>query len=127
MIEGLARKGGAEVSPPARDNALIRKRTSATISTDLIYLYSIFTSNYRACQDSLIYPSTYYLLPRLTTLTRLVTMLARLVMALAKLVMALARLFRHWQFFFLYIECSLPNLITIILDISLYPSFYSDP
>jgi hypothetical protein len=35
MIEGLARRGGAEVSPRARDDALIRKRTSAATSTDL--------------------------------------------------------------------------------------------
>jgi hypothetical protein len=126
MIEGLARRGGAEVSPPARDDALIRKRTSAATFTDLIYSYFTFTSHCRAYQDSLIYSFTYYLLPRLTTLTRLVTMLARLVMALARLIMTLTRLSRHWQFFFLYIECSPPNSITAIFDISLYPSFYSD-
>jgi hypothetical protein len=37
MIEGLARRGGAEVSSPARDDALARKRTSAATSTGLIY------------------------------------------------------------------------------------------
>jgi hypothetical protein len=37
MIEGLARRGGAEISPPARDDALVRKRTSAAIFTGLIY------------------------------------------------------------------------------------------
>jgi hypothetical protein len=95
MIEGLARRGGAEVSPPARDDALIRKRISAVISTNLIYSHSTFTSHYRAYQDSLIYPFTYYLLPRPTTLTRLVTMLARLVMALARLVMTLTKLSRY--------------------------------
>jgi hypothetical protein len=52
MIEGLARRGGAEVSPPARDNALVRKRTSAATFTNLIYLHSIFTSHCRVCQDS---------------------------------------------------------------------------
>jgi hypothetical protein len=127
MIEGLARRGGAEVSPSARDDALIRKRTSVAIFIDLIYSHSIFTSHCRACQDSLIYPFTYYLLPRPITLTRLVTMLARLIMALAKLVMTLTRLSRHWQFFFLCIECSLPNLIIAILDTFLYPFFYSNP
>jgi hypothetical protein len=120
MIEGLAKRGGAEVSLPARDDALVRKRTSAAIFTNLIYAHSTFTSYYRACQDSLIYPSIYYLLPRPITLTRLVTMLARLVMTLT-------RLSRHWQFFFLCIECSPPNLITVMLDASLYPSFYSNP
>jgi hypothetical protein len=95
MIEGLARRDGAEVSPPARDDALVRKRTSAATSTNLIYPYSTFTSHCRACQDSLIYPSTYYLLPRPITLTRLATMLARLVMALARLVMTLTRLSRQ--------------------------------
>jgi hypothetical protein len=34
MIEGLTRRGGAEISPLARD-ALVRKRTNATTSTDL--------------------------------------------------------------------------------------------
>jgi hypothetical protein len=114
------------VSPPARDDALDRKRTSAAIFTDLIYLYSIFTFHCRACQDSLIYPSIYYLLPRPTTLTRLATMLARLVITLARLVMTLTRLFRYWQFFFLCIEYSPPNLITVMLDVFFYPSFYSD-
>jgi hypothetical protein len=95
MIEGLARRGGAIVSPPARDDALDRKRTSAAISINLIYSHSIFTSYYRVCQDSLIYPSTYYLLSRPTTLTRLATILARLVMALARLVMTLTKLSRH--------------------------------
>jgi hypothetical protein len=38
MIEGLARRGGAEVSFPARDDALARKRTSAAIFIGLIYL-----------------------------------------------------------------------------------------
>jgi hypothetical protein len=107
MIEGLARRGGAMVSLPARDDALNRKRTNAATFTNLIYSHFIFTSHCRACQDSLIYPSTYYLLPRPITLTRLVTMLARLIMALARLVMTLTRLSRHWQFFFLCIECSL--------------------
>jgi hypothetical protein len=88
MIEGLARRDGAEISPPARNDALIRKRISAATFTDLIYSHFIFTFNCRACQDSLIYPSIYYLLSRPTILTRLVTILARLVMALA-------RLFRH--------------------------------
>jgi hypothetical protein len=38
MIEGLGRRGGAEeVSPPTRDDALARKRTSAATSTGLIY------------------------------------------------------------------------------------------
>jgi hypothetical protein len=40
MIKGLARKGGAEVSPSPRD-ALVRKRISAVTSTDLFNL-SIF-------------------------------------------------------------------------------------
>jgi hypothetical protein len=95
MIEGLARRGGAEVSSPARDDALVRKRTSATIFTNLIYLHSTFTFYCRACQDSLIYPFIYYLLPRPITLTRLVTILAKLIMALAKLVMTLTRLSRY--------------------------------
>jgi len=95
MIEGLTKRDGAEVSPRARDDALTRKRTNVATFTNLIYPHFIFTSHYRACQDSLIYPSTYYLLPRPTTLTRLVTMLARLVMALARLVMTLTRLSRH--------------------------------
>jgi hypothetical protein len=51
MIEGLARRGGAEVNTPARDDALVRKRTSAATSTDLSNL-SIFTSYCRACQYS---------------------------------------------------------------------------
>jgi hypothetical protein len=127
MIEGLARKGGAEVSPPARDDALVRKRTSAATFTDLIYSHFIFTSHCRAYQDSLIYPFTYYLLPRPITLTRLVTMLARLIITLVRLVITLTRLSRHWQFFFLCIECSPPNLIIVMLDVSLYLSFYSDP
>jgi hypothetical protein len=38
MIEGLARRDGAEVSFPARDDALARKRINATIFTGLIYL-----------------------------------------------------------------------------------------
>jgi hypothetical protein len=37
MIEGLARRGGAEVSFSARDDALARKRISAAIFTNLIY------------------------------------------------------------------------------------------
>jgi hypothetical protein len=53
-------------------------------------------------------------------------MLARLVMALARLVMTLTRLSRYWQFFFLYIEYSLPNLIIAMLDAFFYLSFYSD-
>jgi len=52
MIEGLARRGGAEVSPPARDDALDRKRTSAATSTNLIYPHSTFNSHCRVCQDS---------------------------------------------------------------------------
>jgi hypothetical protein len=38
MIDGLARKGGAEINSPARDDALTRKRISAAIFTGLIYL-----------------------------------------------------------------------------------------
>jgi hypothetical protein len=39
MIEGLGRRDGAEkVSLPTRDDALARKRISATIFTGLIYL-----------------------------------------------------------------------------------------
>jgi hypothetical protein len=42
MIEGLARRGGAEeVSPPTRD-ALARKRTSAATSTDLPNLFTFY-------------------------------------------------------------------------------------
>jgi hypothetical protein len=52
IIKGLARRGGAKISLPARDDALIRKRTSATIVTGLIYSHSTFTSHCRACQDS---------------------------------------------------------------------------
>jgi hypothetical protein len=37
MIKGLARKGGAKISSPARDDALARKRISAATSTGLIY------------------------------------------------------------------------------------------
>jgi hypothetical protein len=38
MINSLNRRDGAEkVSPPTRDDALTRKRTSATTSTGLIY------------------------------------------------------------------------------------------
>jgi hypothetical protein len=37
MIEGLARRGGAEVSSLARDDALTRKRISAATFTGLIY------------------------------------------------------------------------------------------
>jgi hypothetical protein len=38
MIDSLDRRGGAEeVSPPTRDDALARKRTSAVTSTGLIY------------------------------------------------------------------------------------------
>jgi hypothetical protein len=97
MIKGLTRKDGPEISFSARDDALIRKRISAITLTDLIYPHFTFTSHCRACQDSLIYPFTYYLLPRPTTLTRLVTMLARLVMALARLAMTLTRLSRQNQ------------------------------
>jgi hypothetical protein len=52
MIKGLAKRGGAEVSLSARDDALVCKRTSAAISTNLIYPYSTFASHCRACQDS---------------------------------------------------------------------------
>jgi hypothetical protein len=51
MIEGLARRGGAEVSPPARDDALARKRISAATFTDLSNLFT-FISHCRACQYS---------------------------------------------------------------------------
>jgi hypothetical protein len=37
MIKGLARRGGAEISSPARDDTLARKRISAAISIGLIY------------------------------------------------------------------------------------------
>jgi hypothetical protein len=37
MIDGLARKDGAEISSPARDDTLARKRISAATFTGLIY------------------------------------------------------------------------------------------
>jgi hypothetical protein len=46
MIKGLTKKSGAEISSPARDDALARKRTSAATFTGLIYPWSNLSTFY---------------------------------------------------------------------------------